>query len=155
MLSEVLRDVDLFVGVASVGNDPTWSDGGPEGRFRDYWASYGFGELSETAKGHGETLSRLLPRLALGERCQAAGKFLHVRGDLRSYKIHRGSGSILTSPDDSYPCIVPGRDADSAGTPVALPFEGDRTLAIILSKALMLAKDTAIADPTVTSQLRR
>ncbi|MBD3239958.1 MAG: DUF4132 domain-containing protein, partial [Chitinivibrionales bacterium] len=36
VFSEVMRDVDLFVGVASVGNDPTWSDGGPEGRYRDY-----------------------------------------------------------------------------------------------------------------------
>ena len=48
-LSEVFRDVDLFVGVASVGNDPNWSDGGPEGRFFDYWNSYSFGELNESA----------------------------------------------------------------------------------------------------------
>ena len=33
----LLRDVDLVVGVASVGNDPTWQDGGPEARFRTYW----------------------------------------------------------------------------------------------------------------------
>ncbi|WP_279592235.1 hypothetical protein [Streptomyces sp. KS 21] len=33
MLSEVLRDVDLFVGVAGVGNDPAGQDGGPVGRF--------------------------------------------------------------------------------------------------------------------------
>ena len=44
VFSEIMRDVDLFVGVASVGNDPTWSDGGPEGRFRDYWTSYSFGD---------------------------------------------------------------------------------------------------------------
>ena len=155
VLSEVLRDVDLFVGVASVGNDPTWSDGGPEGRFRAYWTSYGFGELSETAKGRAETLARLLPRLAVGERCRVEGKFLHVRGDLRSYKIHLGSGNILMTPDDSYLCIVPGREEGGAGASVSLPFEGDRTLAIILSKALMLAKDTAITDPTITTQLRR
>jgi Domain of unknown function (DUF4132) len=154
VLSEVLRDVDLFVGVASLGNDPTWSDGGPDGRFRDYWTSYGFGELSETAKGRGETLSRLLPRLALGERCQVAGRFLQVRGDLRTYRIHLGSGNILMTPDDSYLCIVPGQGEGTAGS-VALPFEGDRTLAVILSKALMLAKDTEITDPTITSQLRR
>jgi hypothetical protein len=155
VLSEVLRDVDLFVGVASLGNDPTWSDGGPDGRFHDYWTSYGFGELSETAKGRGETLARLLPRLAVGERCQVAGKFLQVRGDLRSYKIHLGSGNILMTPDDSYLCIVPGPGDGSAKASVALPFEGDRTLAIILSKALMLAKDTEITDPAITHQLRR
>ena len=33
VFSEVMRDVDLFVGVASVGNDPTWDDGGPDGRY--------------------------------------------------------------------------------------------------------------------------
>src|SRR5262249_38177047 len=27
LFSELMRDVDLFVGVASVGNDPNWSDG--------------------------------------------------------------------------------------------------------------------------------
>ena len=36
VLSEVLRDVDLFVGVTSVGNDPAWNDGGPQGRYREY-----------------------------------------------------------------------------------------------------------------------
>src|SRR5262249_25276634 len=36
LFSEIMRDVDLFVGVASVGNDPNWSDGGPENRYRDY-----------------------------------------------------------------------------------------------------------------------
>ena len=48
--SEVMRDVDLFVGVASVGNDPTWADGGPDGRYRDYWHDYSFGALSATAQ---------------------------------------------------------------------------------------------------------
>jgi hypothetical protein len=45
VLSEVLRDVDLFVGVASIGNDPAWENGGPNGRFARYWTSHGFGEL--------------------------------------------------------------------------------------------------------------
>lgn len=35
VLSEVLCDVDLFVGLASVGNDPTWQDDGPGGLFRE------------------------------------------------------------------------------------------------------------------------
>ena len=40
VLSEIFRDVDLFVGVASVGNDPTWLDGGGETRYSDYWHSF-------------------------------------------------------------------------------------------------------------------
>ena len=43
--SELMRDIDLFVGVASVGNNPAWQDGGPDGRFRDYWWEYSFGDL--------------------------------------------------------------------------------------------------------------
>ncbi|MEE6308820.1 DUF4132 domain-containing protein [Plantactinospora veratri] len=155
VLSEILRDVDLFVGVASVGNDPTWQDGGPGGRFREYWASYSFGELSGTAQTRREMLERLVPRLAVAERAQVEGRFLVVRGDLRTYKIHLGSGNILMSPNDQYLCIVPKQTAGSSTGDVFLPFEGDRVLAVILSKALMLAKDTQITDPTITGQLRR
>ena len=38
---------------------------------------------------------------------------------------------------------------------VWLPFEGDTGLSIILSKAIMLAADTRIADPLFVSQIRR
>ena len=82
-LSEVMRDVDLFVGVASVGNDPAWADGGPEGRYRDYWQDYAFGDLGETAKTRAAVLARLLPRLKIAPRCRLDGRFLLVRGDLR------------------------------------------------------------------------
>jgi hypothetical protein len=153
VLSEILRDVDLFVGVASIGNDPAWSDGGPDGRFRDYWSSYSFGELSATAQTRRDLLARLLPRLAIGARATVDGRFLVVRGDLRTYKIHLGSGNILMSPTDTYLCIVPDRNPGKQ-TEVRLPFEGDGTLAVILSKALLLAKDSQITDPTITSQIR-
>jgi hypothetical protein len=57
-------------------------------------------------------------------------------------------------PGSRYLCIVPSRGADPPGVrSVWLPFEGDRGLAIILSKALMLASDTTITDPLITSQI--
>jgi hypothetical protein len=153
VLSEILRDVDLFVGVASVGNDPTWQDGGPDGRFREYWASYSFGELSGTAQTRRELLERLVPRLAIADRATVDGRFLKVRGDLRTYKIHLGSGNILMEPNDQYLCIVPKQTVEIRDGQLFLPFEGDRTLAVILSKAVMLAADTAITDTTITRQL--
>ncbi|MFJ3308335.1 DUF4132 domain-containing protein [Streptomyces sp. NPDC086549] len=155
VLSEVLRDVDLFVGVASVGNDPTWQDGGPGGRFREYWTSYGFGELNQSAETRRALLELLVPRLAIAGRCTIEGRFLHVKGELRTYKIHLGSGNILMTPNDEYLCIVPKPSAGPAAQTGYLPFEGDRTLAVVLSKALMLAKDTEITDPTIISQIRR
>jgi len=158
VFSEIMRDVDLFVGVASVGNDPTWSDGGPDGRYRDYWQSYSFGQLSGTAETRRDVLAKLMPRLKIAQRCSLAERFLVVRGDLRTYKIHLGSGNILMEPNDQYLCIVPGRSADAGekrgGEKLFLPFEGDHTMAIILSKAFLLAQDTKITDPTITKQIR-
>ncbi len=156
IFSEIMRDVDMFVGVASVGNDPTWADGGPEGRFRNYWQDYAFGDLGETAKTRSDVLARLLPRLKIASRCRLDGKFLVVQGQLRTYKIHLGSGNILMEPNDQYLCIVPSSrtSGDEGGTgDLFLPFEGDRMLAIILSKAFLLADDMRITDPTITRQI--
>jgi hypothetical protein len=154
VFSEVMRDVDLFVGVASVGNDPAWSDGGPEGRYRNYWQSYSFGELNASAKTRQEVLERLVPRLKIASRCSFVDKFLVVKGSLRTYKIHLGSGNILMEPNDQYLCIVP-KQGDVGNEIVLLPFEGDRTLSVILSKAFMLADDAKIKDSTITSQIVR
>ncbi|CAM5264085.1 hypothetical protein SALBM135S_04164 [Streptomyces alboniger] len=83
------------------------------------------------------------------------GRFLHVRGELHTYKIHLGSGNVLRSPSDQYVCVVPspGASAGAAEAVGHLPFEGDRTLAVILSKAMLLADDKGITDPTIRSRL--
>lgn len=153
VFSEVMRDVDLFVGVASVGNDPNWNDGGPEGRYRDYWASYSFGELSATAGTRKAVLERLIPRLRIADQCSFSERFLIVKGEIRTYKIHLGSGNILMEPNDQYLCIVPKQTTAKAGEPMFLPFEGDNTMSIILSKALLLADDKKIKDSTIVSQI--
>jgi hypothetical protein len=154
IFSELLRDVDLFVGVGSVGNDPNWVDSGVGGGLhRAYWEGYAFGELGETAKTRRETLARLIGKLKIADRCTLEDRFLVVRGDLRTYRIHLGSSNIQMSPDNQYLCIVANRS--ERGGKVMLPFEGDGTLSVILSKAFLLAEDRKIKDPTILSQLRR
>jgi hypothetical protein len=153
VFSEIMRDVDLFVGVASVGNDPTWVDGGPEGRYRDYWQVYSFGELSETALTRRDALQRLVPRLKIAGRCTLDERFLIVRGDRRTYKIHLGSGNILMEPNNQYLCIVPDARINAEAEPAYLSFEGDRTLSIILSKAFLLADDRKIKDSLINRQI--
>ncbi len=153
IFSEVMRDVDLFVGVTSVGNNPAWQDGGPDGRYRDYWWAYSFGELTATAESRRDILRTLLPRLRIGPVCELDGRFLKVRGTLRTYKIHLGSGNILMEPNDQYLCIVPGRGDPSIPQTLYLPFEGDRTLSVIISKAFLLAADNEIKDTTITRQI--
>jgi hypothetical protein len=155
VFSEIMRDVDLFVGVASVGNDPTWQDGGPGGRFREYWNTYAFGTLGETARTRRAVLERLVPRLRIASQCTLTDRFLVVRGKLRTYKIHLGSGNILMEPNDQYLCIVPARDPVAVGDRLFLPFEGDATLSIVLSKAFLLAADDTIKDQTIVRQIGR
>lgn len=151
--SEAMRDVDLFVAVCSVGADPHWLDSGPTDQ-HGYWWDFSFGELSGSAQTRRLVLERLLPRLTkLAGRWELTERFLLIRGELRSYKIHLGSGNILMEPNDQYLCIVPGRGAGSDGRNVYLPFEGDITLSVIISKAFMLADDRAITDPTIRRQI--
>ncbi|WP_336213739.1 DUF4132 domain-containing protein [Nonomuraea sp. LPB2021202275-12-8] len=143
LLSETLRDADLAVGVTSTGLDPTGHG--------DYWQSFGFGALTETAEIRRDALTRLLPRLSIAGRAELTDRFLRVRGDLRTYKIHLGSGNILMEPNDAYLCVVPGGPGPGH---VFLPFEEDGgMLSLILSKAFLLAADTAITDPSITRQL--
>ena len=155
VFSEVLRDVDLFVGVASVGNDPTWQDNGGSPRYFSYWQSYSFGDLSEVAKTRKAVLETLLPRLKVGKAAHIDGNFLVVQGKLRTYKIHIGSTNILMLPDDQYLCIVPDRSKKDVTDKLFIPFEGDNALSVVLSKAMLLADDDKITDSTITSQILR
>ena len=156
VFSEVMRDVDLFVGVTSIGNDPDGLEDMTTESYRDYWQQYAFGDLSQTAQTRKEVLQRLVPRLKIADRCSFADKFLVVRGDLRTYKIHLGSGNVLASPDQRHLCIVPQRSAGRQRTDnLFLPFDGDHLLSVILSKAFLLAEDASIKDDSILSQIRR
>ncbi len=152
VFSEVMRTVDLFVGVCSVGNDPNWMDGG-NANFNNYWESYSFGELGITAQLRRELLARLIPKLKIRDRCSFADRYLIVRGELNTYHIHLGSGNILMEPGSRYLCIVPDR-LKAASDKLILPFEGDSLLSVILSKAFLLADDRAITDPSIISQIK-
>jgi len=154
VFSETMRDVDLFVGVCSVGNDPEWSDNGGLPQYREYWQSYSFGDLSEVAKTRKTILENLVPRLKIKDIAKVDGKFLVVKGTKRTYKIHLGSTNILMSPNDQYLCIVPSGKKDKTEG-IYLPFEGDKGMSVILSKAFLLAEDDKITDSTITSQIDR
>jgi hypothetical protein len=153
LLSETMREADLFVGVGSVGNDPAWHDQGPTPESRNYWQNYSFGVLDNFAETRKQVLQTLLPRLKIRDKAHIEGKFLIVDGKLNTYKIHLGSSNILMAPGDRYLCIVPGAVSKSAA--VALPFDGDNRLSVILSKALMLADDDKITARDIVSQLKR
>ncbi|MEO3773332.1 DUF4132 domain-containing protein [Micromonospora sp. B9E7] len=151
VFSEAMRDVDLFVGVTSIATDPEWADRGDD-RFHGYWHSTANAALSQSAEVRRDALARLLPRLTIAGRLNLTDRYLHVRGNIRDYRIHLGSGNIMMAPNDAYLCIVPGRDRTGR---LHLPFDDDPMLSTILSKAIMLAADDTITDATVLRQLAR
>jgi hypothetical protein len=152
-LSETFRDVDLFVSVAAVTADPTWVDRGDD-PFFVHFVDDAFGELGPTAEARRDVLERLVPRLKIADRCGLDDRYLVVRGDRHTYEIHLGSANIRIADTGRYLCIVPDRDP---GVPnrLFLPFDDDRTLSVILSKAFLLADDTSITDETILAQLGR
>jgi hypothetical protein len=155
LFSEAMRDADLFVGVASVGNDPNWFDQGPTPEARDYWQYAAFGDLNGFAEVRKDVLSALLPRLKIRDVTHIEGRFLMVDGKLNTYKIHLGSTNILMEPGGRYLCIVPTSVPNARGNEIALPFEGDQRLSVLLSKAFMLAEDDKITAPDIVHQLTR
>ncbi|AQZ61267.1 unnamed protein product [[Actinomadura] parvosata subsp. kistnae] len=150
VFSEAMRDVDLFVAVTSIAADPGWADRGHD-RHLAYWRDTSVGPLQPSGEVRLDALARILPRTAIGGRCTLTDRFLVVRGDLRTYKIHVGSGNILMDPGDVYLCIVPDRRRDER---LFLPFEEDDRLALILSKAFLLARDTEITDESILAQIK-
>ncbi|WP_152486227.1 DUF4132 domain-containing protein [Nocardiopsis lucentensis] len=149
VLSEAMRDLDLAVGVTSIAADPEWD----EAAHRPYWRRTAFGALTENAEVRRAALAGLLPKLRGADRWELGDRFLRVRGDLRTYRIHLGSANILMEPDDAYLCVVPSGKAPAG---LFLPFEdaGGR-LSVILSKAFLLTDDAAITDPGIAAQIRR
>lgn len=152
LFSETLRDVDLFVAVTSVANDPGWTDGGPDGRFSGYWREWAFGDLSQNAETRRALVASIAPRLAIADRLEVTDKFLIVQGKRQKYAIHFGSSNIQILPSNRYLCIVPGRPSKETEA-IKLPFAGDSILSIILSKAFLLVDESRITDPTILRQL--
>ncbi|MFC4116758.1 DUF4132 domain-containing protein [Nonomuraea zeae] len=150
VFSEAMRDVDLFVAVTSIAADPEWADRGDD-RHLGYWRETSFGALPPSGEVRRDALARLLPRMAIAGRCTLTDRHLVVRGDLRTYRIHLGSANILMDPGDVYLCIVPAHGQD---TGLFLPFEEDGRLALILSKALLLAGDSRITDESIVRQIK-
>ncbi len=157
VLSEAMRDVDLFVSVSSIGADETWQNTAQPAQqqpaHQTYWRQFVTGELNETARTRRKVLERLVPKLKIAARCTLEDRFLVVRGQLHTYKIHLGSGNIFIEPGSRYLCIVPDRSAATHES-LSLPFEGDSMLSVILSKAFVLAEDDKIKDQSIVNQIK-
>lgn len=158
VFSEVMRHADLLTAVASIAADPQWLDRGADAAHpsqwdRDadaYWQRTNTADLAESGKRRLALLKRIVPRLAIADKLRLDDQHLVVEGTRHRYRIHLGSGACFRG--ERHICIVPDVNRVGEGR-VWLPFEGDRTLSIILAKAVLLANDAKITDPVILRQL--
>ena len=147
---------DRFTSVASIAADPDWLDRGAGAAHPNqwdhaaaaYWTRTNTADLEESGKRRRAMLERIVPRLRIADRVTLDDRHLLVQGTRHAYRIHLGSGACFRG--ERHICIVP---ATAEGGRLWLPFEGDRTLSIILSKAMLLAADDKITDPVILRQL--
>ena len=157
VFSEIMRHCDLFTAVASIAADPNWLDRGGDAAHPNqwgqaaaaYWHRTNTADLEESGKRRRAMLARIVPRLKIADRLALEDRYLAVAGTRHRYRIHLGSGACFRG--ERHICIVPASEREAGR--LWLPFEGDRTLSIILSKAALLAADERITDPVILAQL--
>jgi hypothetical protein len=159
VFSEIMREVDLCVSAASIASDPAWVDQGGaaeppnswRAQARAYWREQAEADLDEAGRARAALLAELLPGLSGEGRLRVEVPHVRVEGVLATYFIHIGNANVRMEPGGRYLAIGPtGSDRE-----IYLPFEGDYRLSLVLSKALLLAADDRIDDPSITAQIRR
>lgn len=129
--SEVMRDIDLVVSVAHVGEvDP---------------------EASQSSIALRRAVIRETLRLFKINNTRIEGRHAYIKGERHEYAVHLGSGIAHKVPGVAL-SILPVHSQHRGR--IFLPFiDDDPKTAEIISKILLLAKDREIKDPTILRQL--
>jgi hypothetical protein len=134
IFSEVMRDADLVVSVALLGDKDLLSK-----------------EIVASRIG---LVTALLEDLSL-EGVTFKDQYAYVEGKLLKYRVHMGSAVIHIEPG-SYLCVVPkkwGKDHKD----LFLPFTdaGDQKTSEVISKIFLLMNDDKIKDKVIKTQIER
>jgi hypothetical protein len=131
LFSEVMRDLDLVVSVAHRGGvDPE--------------ASASTVEMRAALVREAATLLHL-------DNIRFQKSHVLIDGKLATYSVHLGSAIVHRQPG-GFVCIVPVHSQHRGR--LFLPFaDNDPRTAEVVSKVLLLARDTEIKDPTILEQL--
>ncbi len=131
IFSEVMRDLDLVVSVAHAGGvDPEASASSIEAR---------------------TALVRETCRLLMIDNVRLLESHVLIAGKMGSYNVHLGSGVVHKDPGQAV-CIIPVHGQRRGR--LFLPFvDDDPKTAEIVSKVILLARDSEIKDPTILEQI--
>lgn len=132
LFSEAMRDLDLVTSVAHRGGvDPE--------------------ATASTVEMRGALVRETCELLSLSN-VEVAGHHAVVQGSLARYSIHLGSAGVMVLPGSAIPIVAVHSQYRGR---LFLPFaDDDPRTAEVLSKVLLLARDTEIRDPNILNWIR-
>lgn len=136
-LSEICRDIDLFIATTSIANNVELS--GNRQEYEHYRMEYEKGLFSENANAKIRRLiiEKMAPVLKLNI-LYFEGNFVIVKGKTEDYRINLNSGFAQTLSTQKHVNLLPEIKKLKADKKLRLPVEDDETLYIILAKMLHL-----------------
>lgn len=136
-LSELCRDIDLFIATTSVAHNPEFSENRQE--FDGYRMDYERGLFSDnaSAKIRKQIIEKLIPILNINS-AGFEGNYLVIKGKSNVYRINLGSGFAQVKDTQKHINLLPNLNEVKNNKKIHLPIEDDDTLYIILAKILYL-----------------
>lgn len=153
VLSEICRDIDLFIAVTSVANNPELSKSNTS--LETYRTSFEKGLFLENAtiQIRQQILTVLIPKLKIAS-AGFEGNYWSINGQLNDYRINLSSGFAQIKGRQAHLNLLPNTSRLKKNRKFQLPIEEDETLYIILAKALFLQADDQISDQRILAMLQ-
>lgn len=153
IISEVFRDIDLFITKSSIGNNQHWRDTQLENKYKQYWYAFNYGDLDEKALYRKAQVTKILPYLGIEGKYQIDKKYLVIKGEKHKFFIHFGSSSVLVEPGEKY-IYVPDRILKKATSKIKfLPLNKDDTFSKILELSMYFTNEFEALDNEIREQL--
>ena len=150
-LSELCRDIDLFIATTSIANDPELSNASEEQK--TYRGDFHRGNFSDnaSAKVRKQIIMMLSPILKLQPSFDK--NYMIIKGQLNEYRINLGSGFAQVKGSQKHINLLPDIKPMKKSKKLQVPIQDDETLYIILAKALFLKDDAKIEDVKIKQLL--
>lgn len=136
-LSEVCRDIDLFIATTSIANNLELSENRQE--YDAYRTEYQKGLFSDNAnaKIRKQILEKIAPVLKLNIE-NFEGNYVIIKGKSETYKINLNSGFAQSNETQKHINLIPDIKKIKSDKKLRIPIEDDETLYIILAKIMYL-----------------
>lgn len=158
LFSEAMRDLDLFVSVATVASDPAVPGGpDPPSLLADYWARASRGGLDQLRASRRQALAPMYTTPGSDDRFQLTQRNLVIYGSLATYHIDLATAGVRMEPAGKWLTFDTERAAPANSTDLFpwLPATDDHEiLHRIVLRAAILADDEQLASRQLLRQIR-